>query len=126
MRLFSDDLNLKEWLREIRIEKIELSKTKYKRISMKNKLVTALITISSLTPMYAHAGVETMMSNIQNAILNILAPMICICGIIFNGFKLAMGEESAKKALLWSCFGTIAAFSAPGILSFLQNRVASA
>jgi hypothetical protein len=36
-----------------------------------------------------------------------------------------MGDESAKKTLLWSCFGTVVTFSAPSLLSFLQTRVAS-
>ena len=66
-----------------------------------------------------------MMSNLQGAILNVLAPMVCIGGIIFNGFKLAMGDESAKRALFWSCVGTVISFTAPSILSFLQTRVAS-
>ncbi len=78
-----------------------------------------------LCPLYSYASVETMMSNLQSAILNVLAPVICICGIIFSGFKLAMGDESAKKTLLWSCIGTVATFTAPSLLSFLQNRVAS-
>ena len=77
------------------------------------------------TSSFAFAGVETMMSNLQSAILNILAPAICVGGIIFNGFKLAMGDESAKRALLWSCIGTVISFTAPSILSFLQTRVAS-
>lgn len=76
-------------------------------------------------PVQVFAGVETMMSNLQSAILNVLAPMICVGGIIFSGFKLAMGDESAKRMLGWSCVGTVIAFTAPSILSFLQNRVAS-
>ena len=78
-----------------------------------------------LVSLPAFAGVETMMSNLQSAILNVLGPMICVSGIIFSGFKLAMGDESAKRMLGWSCVGTVIAFTAPSILSFLQNRVAS-
>ena len=73
----------------------------------------------------AFAGVENMMSNLQSAILNVLAPMICVGGIIYAGFKLAMGDESAKHMLFWSCVGTVVTFTAPSILSFLQTRVAS-
>ena len=73
----------------------------------------------------AYAGIENMMSNLQSAILNVLAPMICVGGIIFAGFKLAMGDESAKRMLWWSCVGTVITFTAPSILSFLQTRVAS-
>lgn len=84
-----------------------------------------LVWAMALTPIYSYASVETMMSNLQSAILNVLAPIICICGIIFSGFKLAMGDESAKKMLFWSCVGTVITFTAPSLLSFLQNRVAS-
>ncbi len=84
-----------------------------------------LIFITALMPTLAFAGVETMMSNLQSAILNILAPAVCVGGIIFSGFKLAMGDESAKRMLFWSCIGTVVAFTAPSILSFLQTRVAS-
>ena len=73
----------------------------------------------------AYAGIENMMGNLQFAILNVLAPMICVGGIIFAGFKLAMGDESAKRMLRWSCIGTVITFTAPSILSFLQTRVAS-
>ncbi|MGK5083415.1 TrbC/VirB2 family protein [Bdellovibrionota bacterium FG-1] len=73
----------------------------------------------------AFAGIESMMGNLQSAILNVLAPMICVGGIIFAGFKLAMGDESAKRMLFWSCVGTVITFTAPSILSFLQTRVAS-
>lgn len=79
----------------------------------------------ALMPTLAFAGVETMMSNLQSAILNVLAPAVCVGGIIFSGFKLAMGDESAKRMLFWSCIGTVIAFTAPSILSFLQTRVAS-
>ncbi len=80
---------------------------------------------TGFTPVVAFAGVETMMSNLQSAILDVLAPAICVGGIIFSGFKLAMGDESAKRMLFWSCIGTVISFTAPSILSFLQNRVAS-
>lgn len=89
------------------------------------KSITPLILALALSPTMAFAGLETMMSNLQSAILNVLAPAICVGGIIFSGFKLAMGDESAKRMLFWSCIGTVVAFTAPSILSFLQNRVAS-
>jgi type IV secretory pathway VirB2 component (pilin) len=73
----------------------------------------------------AFAGIETMMSNLQSAVLNVLAPVVCVCGLVFSGFKLAMGDESAKGMLWWSCIGTVLSFSAPSLLNFLQNRVAS-
>jgi type IV secretory pathway VirB2 component (pilin) len=73
----------------------------------------------------AFAGVETMMSNLQSTLLEIVAPAVCICGLVFAGFKLAMGDESAKHMLFWSCIGTVLSFSAPSLLSFLQTRVAS-
>jgi type IV secretory pathway VirB2 component (pilin) len=91
-----------------------------------NKLRGATILLAGVlltTP--AFAGVETMMSNLQSALLEIIAPAVCICGLVFAGFKLAMGDESAKHMLLWSCLGTVLAFSAPSLLSFLQTRVAS-
>ena len=78
-----------------------------------------------LMPIAAHASVESMMSNLQGAILGVLAPMICVGGIIFSGFKLAMGDESAKRMLFWSCIGTVISFTAPSILSYLQHQVAS-
>ena len=89
------------------------------------KHLTLLTTTGMLMPFYAHASVEGMMSNLQSAILTVLAPMICVGGIIFAGFKLAMGDESAKRMLYWSCIGTVISFTAPSILSFLQNRVAN-
>lgn len=92
---------------------------------MKRKFKYWAVWISALTPLYSYADVSTMMTNLQSAILNVVAPMSCICGVIFSGIKLAMGDESAKKTLLWSCFGTVVTFSAPSLLSFLQTRVAS-
>lgn len=89
------------------------------------KSALSLLAASLLVSAPAFAGLETMMSNLQSAILNILAPIICVGGIIFAGFRLAMGDESAKRMLFWSCIGTVIAFTAPSILSFLQNRVAS-
>jgi type IV secretory pathway VirB2 component (pilin) len=86
-------------------------------------LATLLAGISITTP--AFAGVETMMSNLQSALLEIVAPAVCICGLVFAGFKLAMGDESAKHMLFWSCVGTVLAFSAPSLMSFLSTRVAS-
>ena len=92
---------------------------------MNTKFTRLLTGFALLCPLYAFASVETMMSNLQSAIMNVLAPIICICGIIFSGFKLALGDESAKKMLFWSCIGTVITFTAPSLLSFLQNRVAS-
>ena len=87
--------------------------------------LSLLVMSGLLTPVWALASVEGMMSNLQSAILTVLAPMICVGGIIFAGFKLAMGDESAKRMLFWSCVGTVISFTAPSILSFLQNRVAN-
>ena len=89
------------------------------------KILPILITASCLTPVLVFADVQDMMSNLQSAILNVLAPIVCVGGIIFSGFKLAMGDESAKRMLFWSCIGTVIAFTAPSILAFLQTRVAS-
>lgn len=83
------------------------------------------VAVSAFVPALAFASVETMMSNLQSAMLNVLAPIICVGGICYSGFKLAMGDESAKKMLFWSCIGTVITFTAPSILSFLQTRVAS-
>jgi type IV secretory pathway VirB2 component (pilin) len=91
-----------------------------------NKLRTPVMLLAGLvitTP--AFAGVETMMSNLQSALLEIIAPAVCICGLVFSGFKLAMGDESGKPMLFWSCIGTVLAFSAPSLLTFLSTRVAS-
>jgi type IV secretory pathway VirB2 component (pilin) len=91
-----------------------------------NKNLFASLTISgSLMPILAFADVNGMMANLQSAILTVLAPMMCVGGIIFNGFKLAMGDESAKRGLLWSCIGTVISFTAPSILSYLQHNVAA-
>ena len=95
-----------------------------KKMIAPKTLVLSLIAAVIAAPM-AYAGVETMMSNLQSVLLEIVAPAVCICGLVFAGFKLAMGDESAKQMLLWSCIGTVLAFSAPSILSFLQTRVAS-
>ncbi len=73
----------------------------------------------------AFADVRAMMDNLQSMLLEIVAPAVCICGLVFSGFKLAMGDESAKHMLFWSCIGTVIAFSAPGLLNFLQTRVAA-
>ena len=142
---------LKEWLRELRIERTkpltpptgEMNANNLNLISMnlrdprvpvkkratfrrRGRAVAGLGTLLLLSiPMPALASVENMMGNLQTAILNVLAPMICVGGIIFAGFKLAMGDESAKRMLFWSCIGTVISFTAPSILSFLQNRVAS-
>lgn len=89
-----------------------------------NKYLLPIYVAVALSPTFAFAGIENMMSNLQAAILNILAPAVCVGGIIFSGFRLAMGDESAKRMLFWSCIGTVVAFTAPSILSFLQTRVA--
>lgn len=78
-----------------------------------------------LIPQASFAGLETMMSNLQSTLLTVLAPIVCVGGIIFSAFRLAMGDESAKRMLFWSCIGTVAAFTAPSIMSFLQTRVAA-
>jgi type IV secretory pathway VirB2 component (pilin) len=140
-------LTIKEWLRELRIERLERKRNKsgettanYFEVKTGKSStpvakgaqprgirlagMTALILLLSM-PTPALASIEGMMGNLQSAILTILAPMVCVGGIIFAGFKLAMGDESAKRMLLWSCIGTVIAFTAPSILSFLQTRVAS-
>jgi type IV secretory pathway VirB2 component (pilin) len=97
--------------------------TQFKRREQFLSGLAVFLLLSVPTP--ALASIENMMGNLQTAILNVLAPMVCVGGIIFSGFKLAMGDESAKRMLFWSCVGTVVAFTAPSILSFLQNRVAS-
>ncbi len=127
--VFYDEFALKEWLRELRIERTERIKPGVTKANFNRKSVVSaavgVVCVCLLAPSPAFASIENMMSNLQGAILNVLAPMVCIGGIIFNGFKLAMGDESAKRALFWSCVGTVISFTAPSILSFLQTRVAS-
>lgn len=84
-----------------------------------------MVMASLVTPMCAFASVQGMMDNLQGAILNVLAPMICVGGIIFAGFKLAMGDESAKRMLFWACVGTVITFTAPSLLTFLKTQVAN-
>ena len=91
----------------------------FKKINPKFAFVLLL-----LVPIAAHADIRGMVDNLQAAILDILAPIVCVCGIIFSGFKLAMGDESAKRVLLWSCVGAVITFTAPSILSFLHTQVA--
>ncbi len=76
-------------------------------------------------PTLCFADVGQMMNNLQSALLNVLAPVICVCGVIYSGAKLAMGDESAKRMLLWSCIGTVITFTAPSIMAFLRNNVAA-
>lgn len=92
-------------------------------MKIKNKF--AIVMSSLFASMPAFAGIENVMGNLQSAFLNVLAPIVCIGGIIFSSFKLAMGDESAKRMLFYSCIGTVFAFAAPSLLSFLQNRVAA-
>jgi type IV secretory pathway VirB2 component (pilin) len=135
-----DDSEIKEWLREIRIEKIDrfpkpaLNKLNSNLINQGLSMKLSFKRLRTSTPFLlaslvstspAFAGVETMMSNLQATLLEIVAPAVCICGLVFAGFKLAMGDESAKHMLLWSCIGTVLAFSAPSLLTYLQTRVAS-
>jgi type IV secretory pathway VirB2 component (pilin) len=95
-----------------------------KKYFMKLRLPATLLA-GMMTAAPAFAGVETMMSNLQSMLLEIVAPAVCICGLVFAGFKLAMGDESAKQMLFWSCIGTVLAFSAPSLLTFLSTRVAA-
>ena len=144
------DAQIKEWLRELRLEDIDPGPSQrvqnYKNPINTSPMVTnprkpqfmknfclrfrflkyALpIFTMSLCSQFSFAGIGEMSQNLQNAILDVLAPMICVGGLIFSAFKLAMGDESAKRALFWSCIGTILTYSAPSILSYLHHNVAA-
>lgn len=89
-------------------------------------LITALSVLPALlVGVPAFADITSMMNNLENTVLLVLAPIVCVCGLILSGFKLAMGDESGKSMMICSCIGTVLTFSAPTILSYLQNRVAS-
>ncbi len=79
----------------------------------------------SLLSQSSFASITDMTRNLQTAVLEVLAPMICVGGIIFSGFKLAMGDEAGKRMLFWSCVGTAITFTAPSLLSYLQHNVAA-
>ena len=92
-------------------------------ISKHRSKISALLVMAMSSR--ALAGVPDMVRNLETAVLEIIAPLFCIGGVVFMGIRLAMGDEGAKKGLLWSCFGTVVAFTGPSILSYLQNHIAS-
>ena len=92
-------------------------KTSFNRI-VSHSLVLLLI------PATCFASVDGMLNHLQSAVLNVVAPVICVFGIVYSGFKMAMGDESAKKMLALSCFGTIITFTAPAIINYLKDNVA--
>ena len=77
-----------------------------------------------LVPATCFASVDGMLNHLQSAVLTVVAPAVCVFGIIYSGFKLAMGDEAAKKMLGLSCFGTVVTFTAPAIISYLKDNVA--
>lgn len=89
---------------------------------MKNKIhKLSVSTYCLLASTFAHASVESTLSNVQNKLINTILPAVAILGLVAAGISFAIGHENAKRHMLYAICGTILGFMAPSVISMLRG-----
>lgn len=93
-----------------------------RKIAM-NKNNWLLLFVLMLTPLLAHASVESSLLGIKNVLLSSILPIFAVLGLGFAAFSFFTGSPNAKQHLVYAITGSVICFGAQSIVDLLQRVV---
>ena len=76
-----------------------------------------------LSPLLAHASVESSLAAIQDKLVNTILPVCAILGLVAAGFSFVLGHERARSHLVLAIIGAAVGFGAQSIVAFIRSLV---
>lgn len=76
-----------------------------------------------LTPLLAHASVESSLLGLKNVLLGSILPIFAVLGLGFAAFSFLTGNPNAKNHLTYAVIGSIICFGAQSIVDLIERTV---
>ena len=76
-----------------------------------------------LTPVLAHAGLETSLFAIKSKLTGVILPLLAVIGIAVAAISFFTGNQNAKQHIFYAVIGCIVGFGAQAIVDFIAQTV---
>lgn len=94
---------------------------------MKNKktlkLLCTFAIIGLLTPLMAHAGLESSLIGIKTKLTGIILPLLSVIGLGVASISFFTGNPNAKQHMVYAVLGCMFGFGAQAIVDFIAQTV---
>jgi type IV secretory pathway VirB2 component (pilin) len=86
-------------------------------------LITAFALIGLLTPLMAHAGLESSLVGIKTKLTGVILPLLSVIGLGIAAISFFTGNPNAKQLMVYAVLGCIFGFGAQAIVDFISQTV---
>ena len=94
---------------------------------MKNKkylkLLCLFAMVSLLTPLMAHAGLESSLIGIKTKLTGVILPLLSVIGLGVASVSFFTGNPNAKQHMVYAVLGCMFGFGAQAIVDFISQTV---
>lgn len=87
------------------------------------KLLCLLAIVSLLTPLMAHAGLESSLIGIKTKLTGIILPLLSVIGLGITSISFFTGNPNAKQHMVYAILGCMFGFGAQAIVDFIAQTV---
>lgn len=77
----------------------------------------------TLTPILAHASVESSLHGLKSVLLSSLLPILAVMALGFAAFQFFTGNPNAKQYLMYAIGGSVILFGAQSIIDLISRVV---
>lgn len=82
-----------------------------------------IILLIALTPILAHASVESSLLGLKSALLGSVLPIFAVIALGFAAFSFFTGNPNAKQHLIYAVSGAVILFGAQSIVDLIERVV---
>jgi type IV secretory pathway VirB2 component (pilin) len=90
---------------------------------MKLKLLCTFAIIGLLTPLMAHAGLESSLIDIKTKLTGVILPLLSVIGLGIASISFFTGNPQAKQHMVYAVLGCMFGFGAQAIVDFIAQTV---
>ncbi len=83
----------------------------------------AALYAATLTPLLAHASVESSLMGLKTTLLSGVLPILAVMALGFAAFQFFTGNPNAKQHLIYAVVGSVILFGAQSIVDLLSRVV---
>ena len=87
------------------------------------KLVCTFAIVGLLTPVLAHAGLESSLIGIKTKLTGVILPLLSVIGLGIASVSFFTGNPNAKQHMVYAVLGCMFGFGAQAIVDFIAQTV---
>ena len=90
---------------------------------MNKKMIIIVLALIVLSPMAAHASVESSLLGLKSVLIGSILPIFAVIGLGFASFSFFTGNPLAKQHLIYAVSGAVILFGAQSIVDLIERTV---